>query len=98
MDELNQVHAQILKLGLFCKSFCASKLVATCACSEWGGMDYVCSIFKHIDDQGSFEFNTSYTTIREHIKHVNPDQALFTYVEMLDSGIESDNFHISRSS
>ncbi|KAL2472173.1 Pentatricopeptide repeat-containing protein [Abeliophyllum distichum] len=89
MEELKQMHAQMLKLGLFSKSFCASNLVATCALSEWGSMDYACSIFKHIDDPGSFEFNTM---IRGHIKHMNLEQALFTYLEMLDSGIEPDNF------
>lgn len=89
VEELKQVHAQILKLGLFCKSFCASNLVTTCALSEWGSMDYACSIFKHIDDPDSFDFNTM---IRGHIKHMNLEQALFTYLEMLDSGIEPDNF------
>ncbi|CAI9771614.1 unnamed protein product [Fraxinus pennsylvanica] len=89
VEELKQVHAQILKLGLFCKSFCASNLVATCALSEWGSMDYACSIFQHIDDPDSFDFNTM---IRGHIKHMNLERALFTYLEMLDSGIEPDKF------
>ncbi|XP_022875458.1 pentatricopeptide repeat-containing protein At1g31920 [Olea europaea var. sylvestris] len=89
VEELKQVHAQILKLGLFCKSFCASNLVSTCALSEWGSMDYACSIFKHRDDPDSFDFNTM---IRGHIKHMNLEQALFTYLEMLHSGIEPDNF------
>ncbi|KAK3210550.1 hypothetical protein Dsin_015256 [Dipteronia sinensis] len=50
MDQFKQVHAQLLKWGLFSNSFAATNLVATCALSDWGSMDYACSIFRQIDD------------------------------------------------
>ncbi|KAL0329921.1 UNVERIFIED_CONTAM: Pentatricopeptide repeat-containing protein [Sesamum radiatum] len=89
MEEFKRVHAQILKLGFFCSSFCASNLIATCALSQWGSMDYACSIFQQIDDPASFEFNAM---IRGHVKEFNSEAALCTYLDMLEVGVEADNF------
>ncbi|KAL7122749.1 hypothetical protein ACP275_01G063200 [Erythranthe tilingii] len=89
MDEFKKVHGKIIKLGLFWSSFCASNLLATCALSEWGSMDYACSIFRQMDDPDSFEFNTM---IRGYVKDMNSEEALFTYLEMLEVGVEPDNF------
>lgn len=91
MEEFKQVHAQILKLGLFWDSFCASNLVATCALANWGSMEYACSIFRQIEDPGSFEFNT---IIRGFVVHdnINLEEALLLYEEMLERGISPDNF------
>ncbi|KAK6137257.1 hypothetical protein DH2020_029004 [Rehmannia glutinosa] len=89
MKEFKQVHCQILKLGFFWSSFCASNLVSTCALSEWGSMDYACSIFEQIDYPSSFEFNTM---IRGYTKDFNSKEAIFTYIDMLEIGEEPDNF------
>ncbi|KAK4435508.1 Pentatricopeptide repeat-containing protein [Sesamum alatum] len=89
IEEFKQVHAQFLKLGFFWSSFCASNLLATCALSEWGSMDYACSIFQQIDDPGSFEFNAM---IRGHVKELNSEAALCTYLDMLEVGVDPDNF------
>ena len=89
MEEFKQVHVQILKLGLFWDSFCASNLVASCALSDWGSMDYACSIFRQIEEPGTFVFNTM---IRGHVKDVSFEEALLVYYEMLQRGIEPDNF------
>ncbi|BAT99683.1 hypothetical protein LR48_Vigan06g077800 [Vigna angularis] len=89
MEEFKQVHAQILKLGLFWDSFCGSNLVATCALSRWGSMEYACSIFRQIEEPGSFEYNTM---IRGNVNNLNLEKALLLYVEMLEKGIEHDNF------
>lgn len=89
MEEFKQVHAQILKLGLFWDYFCASNLVATCALTNWGSMEYACSIFRQTEEPGSFEFNTM---IRGYVKNINPEAALLLYNEMLERGVESDNF------
>ncbi|KAL3497916.1 hypothetical protein ACH5RR_040648 [Cinchona calisaya] len=89
LRDFKQVHGHIVKLGLFWSSFCASNLVATCALSDWGSMDYACSIFHEIDDPGTFEFNT---IIRGLIKEMNLDEALYMYLEMLEAGVEPDNF------
>ncbi|KAK7307343.1 hypothetical protein VNO77_40310 [Canavalia gladiata] len=89
MEEFKQVHAQILKLGLSCDSFCGSNLVATCALSKWGSMEYACSIFQQIEEPGSFEYNTM---IRGHVNNMNLEEALLLYIEMLGGGIEPDKF------
>ncbi|XP_020226365.1 pentatricopeptide repeat-containing protein At1g31920 [Cajanus cajan] len=89
MEEFKQVHAQILKLGLFLDSFCGSNLVATCALSKWGSMGYACSIFRQIEEPGSFEYNTM---IRGSVNNMNLEEALFLYVEMLERGIEPEKF------
>ncbi|CAJ1967691.1 unnamed protein product [Sphenostylis stenocarpa] len=89
MEEFKQVHAQILKLGLFWDSFCGSNLVATCALSRWGSMDYACSIFRQLEEPGSFEYNTM---IRGNVNNMNLEKALLLYVEMLERGIEPDKF------
>lgn len=89
MEEFKQSHARILKMGLFGDSFCASNLVATCALSDWGSMDYACSIFRQMDEPGSFEFNTM---MRGHVKDMNTEEALITYKEMAERGVKPDNF------
>ncbi|KAL2348863.1 hypothetical protein Fmac_002863 [Flemingia macrophylla] len=52
-------------------------------------MEYACSIFRQIEDPGSFEYNTM---IRGNVNNMNLEEALLLYVEMLERGIESDNF------
>ncbi|KAM7490991.1 hypothetical protein LguiA_033912 [Lonicera macranthoides] len=89
IEEFKQAHCQILKLGLFCSPFCSTNLVATCALSNWGSMDYACSIFQQIDEPGSFEFNTM---MRGYVKDLNLEEALHLYDEMLKRGVEPDNF------
>ncbi|KAK7252522.1 hypothetical protein RIF29_36521 [Crotalaria pallida] len=87
IEEIKQVHAQFLKLGLFSDSFCASNLVATCA--KWGSLDYACSIFRQIEEPCSFDYNT---IIRGNVNNMNLEEALVLYVEMLERGVEPDNF------
>ncbi|RYQ81453.1 hypothetical protein Ahy_Scaffold1g107377 isoform B [Arachis hypogaea] len=89
MEEFKQVHAHILKLGLFWDHFCGSNLVATCALAKWGSMEYACSIFRRIEEPSSFEYNTM---IRGNVNCMNLEEALILYIEMLKKGIEPDNF------
>ncbi|XP_059441066.1 pentatricopeptide repeat-containing protein At1g31920 [Corylus avellana] len=89
LKEFNQVHVQMLKLGLFWESFCASNLVASCALSDWGSMDYACSIFRQIEEPGSFVFNTM---LRGYVKDASFEEAFLLYDEMIERGIEPDNF------
>ncbi|XP_056686875.1 pentatricopeptide repeat-containing protein At1g31920 isoform X2 [Spinacia oleracea] len=89
MEELKQIHGQMLKLGLFCDSFCVSNLLATCAISNWGSMDYASLVFNQIDDPGTFEFNTM---IRGHAKENDFKSALKLFDEMLERGNSPDNF------
>ena len=89
MGEFKQAHAHILKLGLFLDPFCASNLLSTCALSDWGSMDYARSMFDEMPEPGSFQFNT---LIRGHLKDTNMEEALLTYIEMVERGVKPDNF------
>lgn len=89
LEEFKLVHAKILKWGLLCNSFCASNLVASCALSEWGSVQYACSVFRQILEPQVFDYNTM---IKAQVKDLNFDEALTLYVEMLERGIEPDNF------
>lgn len=89
LEEFKQIHGQILKLGLLWSSFCASDLLATCALSQWGSMDYACSIFDEIEDPCSFDCNAM---IRGYLKDMRAEQALLMYRGMLEIGVEADNF------
>ncbi|GAB4857898.1 hypothetical protein Ancab_015803 [Ancistrocladus abbreviatus] len=89
MEDLKQVHGHILKLGLFWNSFCASNLVATCALSDWGSMDYAYSIFRRIEEPVSFDYNTM---IRGYVKDHGFREGLSLFEEMIDKDVEPDNF------
>ncbi|KAL5099891.1 hypothetical protein RYX36_004218 [Vicia faba] len=89
MEEFKQVHAHVLKWGIFFDSFCMSNLVATCALTKWGSMDYACSIFTQMDEPCSFDYNTM---IRGSVNNMRFEEALSMYVEMLERGIEPDKF------
>ncbi|XP_073126196.1 pentatricopeptide repeat-containing protein At1g31920 [Henckelia pumila] len=89
MREFKEIHAQTLKFGFMWSSFCQSNLVVTCALSEWGSVEYACSIFKIMDDPSSFEYNA---IIRGYVKDMNSEEALFTFLGMLEEGVEPDNF------
>ncbi|XP_043696344.1 pentatricopeptide repeat-containing protein At1g31920 [Telopea speciosissima] len=88
-EEFKQAHAQFLKLGLDGDPRRSGSLVAACALSDWGNMDYACSIFRRIEEPGIFEYNT---IIRGHVKDMDSQAALLLYRKMLERGIEPDNF------
>ncbi|GJT14089.1 pentatricopeptide repeat-containing protein [Tanacetum coccineum] len=89
MEDLKQSHCLILKLDLDNSSFCKSNLVAACALSDWGSMEYANSVFEQIEYPNSFEFNTM---IRGYVKDMNVDEAIAVYDQMLEMGIKPDKF------
>ncbi|XP_051137254.1 pentatricopeptide repeat-containing protein At1g31920 [Andrographis paniculata] len=89
IDEFRQLHGHILKLGYFSNPRCVGSLVAECALSAWGSMEYAQSIFRQIDDPGSFEFNAM---IRGYVKDMNSKRALATYLDMVKTGVAPDNY------
>ncbi|KAG7593617.1 Pentatricopeptide repeat [Arabidopsis thaliana x Arabidopsis arenosa] len=91
IDEFKQVHARFIKLSLFCSSqFSASSVLAKCTHSGWeNSMNYAASIFRSIDDPCTFDFNTM---IRGYVNEMSFEVALCFYNEMMERGIEPDNF------
>ncbi|XP_077234914.1 tetratricopeptide repeat (TPR)-like superfamily protein [Tasmannia lanceolata] len=89
MDEFKQTHGRILKFGLGFDACTASNLIAACALSIWGSMDYASSILHKIDDPTQFTFNTM---IRGYVKDSEPEAALFMYKAMQERDVKPDNF------
>ncbi|KAK6934926.1 E motif [Dillenia turbinata] len=89
LEQFKQAHAHILKLGLFWNSICASNLVVTCALEKWGNMDYACSIFRQMEDPGSFEFNS---LMKGNVNDFNLEETIFLYDDMLKRGLRPDNY------
>ncbi|XP_071737378.1 pentatricopeptide repeat-containing protein At1g31920 [Rutidosis leptorrhynchoides] len=89
MQELKQSHCLILKLGLVHSSFCTSNLISTCALSNWGSMEYATLVFEQIDNPNLYQFNTM---IRGHIKDMNLHEAILLYEQILEMGIQPNNF------
>ncbi|CAH8309320.1 unnamed protein product [Eruca vesicaria subsp. sativa] len=91
IEEFKQVHAKFIKLSLFSSSpFSASSVLSTCAHSGWeNSMNYAASIFREIDDPCTFDYNTM---IRGYVNATSFEEALCVYNEMIQEGIEPDNF------
>ncbi|KAL5724705.1 hypothetical protein ACHQM5_007931 [Ranunculus cassubicifolius] len=87
MEEFKQAHTQIIKQGHIS---IASNLISACALSEWGSMDYACSIFRKQDDlDDPFIFNAM---VRGHVNQGNPLAAILLYREMLEREVQPDKF------
>ncbi|CAN6890519.1 hypothetical protein Bca4012_073074 [Brassica carinata] len=91
IEEFKQVHAKFIKLSLFSSSpFSASSVLATCAHSGWeNSMNYAASIFRGINGPCTFDYNTM---IRGYVNETSFEEALRVYSEMVEEGIEPDNF------
>lgn len=90
LKELRQVHAHFLKLGLMSDPFFAGSLLsAICTVPEWGSMPYALSVFRWVTDPGTFKFNVM---IRGYVRDESYVDALLLYMEMVDAGVEPDNF------
>ncbi|GAB2235398.1 hypothetical protein Droror1_Dr00025822 [Drosera rotundifolia] len=84
MDELRQVHAQMLKMGLLSNPFCVSNLVFSSALPAWGDMEYAYSIFQRIEEPSTSDFNAM---IKGHVKELDFEEALVVFEEMLERGV-----------
>ncbi|GAB2296057.1 hypothetical protein Dimus_030194, partial [Dionaea muscipula] len=88
MEELKQVHGQIVKLGLLSSSFCVTHLVESSALPAWGSMDYASSIFGWVEEPGTLDYNAM---IKGYVRDLNFEAALLMFEEMLERGVVPDN-------
>eukprot|EP00262_Sarcandra_glabra_P020245 TRINITY_DN7972_c0_g2_i1.p1 TRINITY_DN7972_c0_g2~~TRINITY_DN7972_c0_g2_i1.p1 ORF type:complete len:600 (-),score=62.31 TRINITY_DN7972_c0_g2_i1:36-1835(-) len=86
IHEFKKIHARILKFGF---DRHASDLVAACALSVWGSMDYALSIFNQIDYPSTFTFNIM---IKGYVNDGNPEAAVLLYKGMQERDVKPDNF------
>ncbi|GAB2303200.1 hypothetical protein Dimus_037197 [Dionaea muscipula] len=89
MEELKQVHGQIVKLGLLSNSFCVTNLVESSALPAWGSMDYASSIFGWVEEPGTLDYNAM---IKGYVRDLNFEGALLMFEEMLERDVVPDNF------
>ncbi|XP_077214510.1 SLOW GROWTH 1 [Tasmannia lanceolata] len=89
MKQLKQIQAQMILTGLFLDEFAASRLIAFCAISDSGSLDYCRKILTHFENPNIFSWNVA---IRGFSESEDPKQAIFMYKRLLGSGTRPDNY------
>ncbi|XP_060668677.1 pentatricopeptide repeat-containing protein At1g08070, chloroplastic [Ziziphus jujuba] len=89
VSQLKQIHAQLLRTGLFFDAFTASKIVAFCALQEHGSLRYARLVFTQISNPTTFTCNS---IIRGYTNRGLPSEAMLFYQEMLFRGLLPDRF------
>ncbi|XP_010250014.1 PREDICTED: pentatricopeptide repeat-containing protein At1g08070, chloroplastic-like [Nelumbo nucifera] len=89
IENLKQIHSQIIKTGLHNTQFALSKLIEFCAISPFGDLSYALLIFACIEEPNVFIWNT---IIRGHSLSSSPILAVAFYVRMLLAGVEPNSY------
>ncbi|KAL5975240.1 hypothetical protein ACLOJK_031919 [Asimina triloba] len=89
MAQLQQIHAQMLRTGLFSDAFAASQVIAFCALKPSGSLSYARLAFAQIANPTSFAFNS---IIRGYTNSNSPREAVLFYREIIQGGLIPDNF------
>ncbi|KAF7809714.1 pentatricopeptide repeat-containing protein [Senna tora] len=84
MEEVKQLHAQILKNGSFMDQITASKLLVSCSSLEFGNLDYARMVFDRISSPNTLMWNTM---IRAYSNSNYPEEALLLYHQMLHHSV-----------
>lgn len=79
MHQLKQIHAKMIVTSRVHDNYAASRLLAFCALSETGNLNYALKLFRYIQEPNSFMWNT---LIRAHANGKFPQEALFLYTKM----------------
>ncbi|CBI15973.3 unnamed protein product, partial [Vitis vinifera] len=78
--QLKQIHAQMLRTGLFFDPFSASRLITAAALSPFPSLDYAQQVFDQIPHPNLYTWNT---LIRAYASSSNPHQSLLIFLRML---------------
>lgn len=90
LTQFKQIQAQMILTGLFLDAFASSRLIAFCAISESGSLDYCSKIMRFIPNPNVFSWNVA---IRGFSDSENPTEALLLYKQMLQrDGSRPDNY------
>ncbi|XP_042496116.1 pentatricopeptide repeat-containing protein At1g08070, chloroplastic-like [Macadamia integrifolia] len=89
MSELKQIHAQMIRIGLFSDVISASKIVAFCALEDSGSLNYARLVFTQIPNPTSFICNS---IIRGYTNKNFRREAILFYREMIQEGLFPDRF------
>ncbi|XP_077210027.1 tetratricopeptide repeat (TPR)-like superfamily protein [Tasmannia lanceolata] len=89
IENLKQIHAQIIKTGLHTTQFALSKLIEFCSVSPSGDLSYALLIFASIEEPNQFIWNT---LIRGYSRSPSPILALSFFTQMLLAGVEPNSY------
>ncbi|XP_050239444.1 pentatricopeptide repeat-containing protein At2g29760, chloroplastic-like [Quercus robur] len=78
--QIKQVHAQMLRTGLFFDPFSAGKLITASALSPFSSLDYARQVFDQIPQPNLFTWNT---LIRAYASSPDPTQSLLVFLQLL---------------
>ncbi|KAJ6345271.1 hypothetical protein OIU78_008026 [Salix suchowensis] len=77
---LKQLHAHMLRTGLFFDPPSATKLFTACALSSASSLDYACKVFDQIPKPNLYSWNT---LIRAFASSPKPIQGILVFIQML---------------
>ncbi|KAH0854556.1 hypothetical protein HID58_063722 [Brassica napus] len=80
LRQLKQIHAQMVRTGLFSDPYSASKLFAISALSHFASLDYACKVFDQIPQPNSFTWNT---LIRAYASGPDPLRSISVFLDMV---------------
>ncbi|KAK9149736.1 hypothetical protein Scep_008493 [Stephania cephalantha] len=90
MNELKQIHAQMIRSGLVSDTFSASKVVAFCALQEdSASLQYATLVFTQISNPNAFTYNS---IIRGYTNRGLHREAILFYRAVIEEGLVPDNF------
>ncbi|MCL7027977.1 hypothetical protein MKW94_023006 [Papaver nudicaule] len=84
MNQLKQIHAQMIVSDRIHDNYAASRVVSFCALSDSGNLNYALKVFDTIHEPNSFMFNTM---IRAQASTSNPFEAITLYIKMKKLGL-----------
>ncbi|KAF8400297.1 hypothetical protein HHK36_013594 [Tetracentron sinense] len=89
MKYLKEIHAHMITLGLVRFSYVTSRILALCALSENGDLEYAETVFDQIKLPTIFDWNSM---IKGYMKSSEPEKGLSIYGRMQTEGVDP-NFH-----
>ncbi|KAF5188964.1 Pentatricopeptide repeat-containing protein [Thalictrum thalictroides] len=89
MNELKQIHAQIIRSDHLSNTFLATKLLEFCAISTRNNIDYALRVFCQIDKPNDYTWTTM---IRSFVNIKHPKKAIEFYSLMISQGVEANKF------
>ncbi|KAF4346809.1 hypothetical protein G4B88_013279 [Cannabis sativa] len=88
IKQLKQIHAQMLRTGLFYDPYSASRLITASALSSFSSLHYAQQVFDQIPQPNIYTWNT---LIRAYASSSDPRRSLLVFLQMLEQCSESPN-------
>ncbi|XVF62053.1 hypothetical protein PTKIN_Ptkin08bG0186300 [Pterospermum kingtungense] len=80
MEELKQIHAQMVKTGHIADTILVSRILTFCVSPNYGNLEYAQMVFDRVNRPNTFMYNTM---IKGYSENNEPEKALLLYQQML---------------